>query len=503
MKQNQAKVEQYTASDPYTQTMPVYLCKSPFVGRPPSVFFQYPPGIADADKKIEREHIFKMKQSKFKMKYKIAESVHTYNCVVNSLCWNGFSQTDGSHWNMLWSAPLKPETLRNYDMYKHVNHFPGTWQLGRKDLMFRNMSAQIREFGEEYNIVPKTWILPYDLRLFQKEREETSGKMLWILKPAASSCGRGIKILSKYSSIPKKGPYVVNQYIMKPHLLGGFKYDLRLYVLVTSFEPLTIYLYQDGLVRFATQPYTTKNRKSRFAHLTNFSVNKKASNYKKAGQKDEEEENSSKWRLKTLAKAFEAQGLSWDEIWAKIKDLVIKAVISVEPILANNLNRASRNRHLCYEVYGFDVIIDHNMKPWLLEVNVLPSLSSSSQLDKKIKTSLMTDIFSTIGMVPYNRKKFERAQESNYWNRFSGLTKGGHSVHESSKKQRKQQGQIDDSKVKTTIHYMDGQQQYFGTAEDVDEFPLQKKPKTAQRAGKTSSAEAFKNYGNVESKADN
>ena len=252
--------------------------------------------------------------------------------------------------------------------------------------------------------------------------------MLWILKPAASSCGRGIKILSKYSSIPKRGPYVVNQYIMKPHLLGGFKYDLRLYVLVTSFEPLTIYMYQDGLVRFATQPYTTKNRKSRFAHLTNFSVNKKASNYKKAGGKDEEEESSSKWRLQTLAKAFEAQGLDWDGIWAKIKDLVIKSIISVEPILANNLNRASRNRHLCFEVYGFDVIIDHNMKPWLLEVNVLPSLSSSSQLDKKIKTSLMTDVFSTIGMVPYNRKKFERAQESNYWNRFSGLKKGANSV---------------------------------------------------------------------------
>ena len=98
---------------------------------------------------------------------------------------------------------------------------------------------------------------------------------MWILKPAASSCGRGIKILNKTSNVPKKGQYVVNQYIMKPHLLKGFKYDMRIYVLVTSFEPLTIYIYEDGLVRFATMPYTTKNRKSKFAHLTNFSVNKK------------------------------------------------------------------------------------------------------------------------------------------------------------------------------------------------------------------------------------
>ena len=98
--------------------------------------------------------------------------------------------------------------------------------------------------------------------------------MLWILKPANSSCGRGIKLLNKTTKLPKKGAYVVNQYIMKPHLLKGFKYDLRIYVLVTSFEPLTIYIYQDGLVRFATQTYSNKGRKSKFAHLTNFSVNK-------------------------------------------------------------------------------------------------------------------------------------------------------------------------------------------------------------------------------------
>ena len=137
------------------------------------MFFQYPPNTNEKEKPIEKEHIFKMKQHKFKMKFKIV-GVHTYNCVVNSLTWNGFTQTDGSGWNMLWSAPLKPETLRNYDMYKHCNHFAGTWQIGRKDLMFRNISAQMREYGEEYNIVPKTWILPYDLRLFQKERDEAS-----------------------------------------------------------------------------------------------------------------------------------------------------------------------------------------------------------------------------------------------------------------------------------------------------------------------------------------
>jgi hypothetical protein len=66
----------------------------------------------------------------------------------------------------MWSVPLKPETLRRLDKYRHCNHFPGTFQLGRKDSMYRNISKMIREFGDDYRIVPKTYILPDDYRKF-------------------------------------------------------------------------------------------------------------------------------------------------------------------------------------------------------------------------------------------------------------------------------------------------------------------------------------------------
>jgi tubulin polyglutamylase TTLL4 len=72
------------------------------------------------------------------------------------------------------------------------------------------------------------------------------------MKPSASSCGRGIKVVNKKSTVKKRSGYVVSKYVSKPHLINGFKYDLRLYVVVTSFDPLKIYLYKEGLVRFAT-----------------------------------------------------------------------------------------------------------------------------------------------------------------------------------------------------------------------------------------------------------
>ena len=77
---------------------------------------------------------------------------------------------------------------------------------------------------------------------------------------------------------------------------------------VTSYDPLTIFIYQDGLVRFATQKYSTKNRKSRFAHLTNFSVNKKATNFitpDSVADDGQSEPKTSKWSLKALKIAME------------------------------------------------------------------------------------------------------------------------------------------------------------------------------------------------------
>ncbi len=105
---------------------------------------------------------------------------------------------------------------------------------------------------------------------------------MYILKPVASSCGRGIKVIGKKTKINGRDGYLASKYVSKPHLINGYKYDLRVYVLVSSYDPLKIYVYNDGLVRFATEKYSLSSTdlKKRFIHLTNFSVNKKSENFK-------------------------------------------------------------------------------------------------------------------------------------------------------------------------------------------------------------------------------
>merc|ERR1712224_635825 len=51
----------------------------------------------------------------------------------------------------------------------------------------------------------------------------------------------------------------------------------------------------------------------------------------------------------------------------------------------------------CFELFGFDILIEENMRPWLIEVNLSPSLSISSPLDRKIKADVMADLLSLVG----------------------------------------------------------------------------------------------------------
>ena len=69
---------------------------------------------------------------------------------------------------------------------------------------------------------------------------------------------------------------VISRYISNPLLINGHKFDLRIYVVVTSYEPLRVYVFKEGLARFASESYSTKlNKNNKYIHLTNYSVNKK------------------------------------------------------------------------------------------------------------------------------------------------------------------------------------------------------------------------------------
>lgn len=107
--------------------------------------------------------------------------------------------------------------------------------------------------------------------------------------------------------------------------------------------------------------------------------------------------------MKQLKDHLTEQGFKWADVEEEIKDVIIKTIISVESTIVNQINNYCDYKNPCFELYGFDVFLDEDLKPWIIEVNVCPSLSSSSPFDKKIKSKLICDALTLIGIQPYDR----------------------------------------------------------------------------------------------------
>lgn len=306
-----------------------------------------------------------------------------------------FAETND--WMGTWGKHMKSPCFRTLRPYQKMNHIPGTFQIGRKDKIWRNLQSQMLRNGrKEFNFMPLTYILPQDVKRLKRlwpifDERNTR----WIIKPPASARGTGIKVVSRWTQIPKQKPMIVQKYIDRPLLINGSKFDLRLYVLVTSLNPLRAYMHTDGLARFASVKYSNDvdTLSDRYMHLTNYSINKLSSNYTK--NEDAESCSGHKWTLKTLWKYFTELGINTDGLWAALHNLVLRTILSGEHVINQMSNANVGSRYNTFELFGIDVILDSALKPWLLEVNISPSLHSSSPLDLFVKGPLVTALLNT------------------------------------------------------------------------------------------------------------
>ncbi|CAI8033081.1 Tubulin polyglutamylase TTLL4 [Geodia barretti] len=329
-------------------------------------------------------------------------STITPNIIKNCIARVGFTPcTKDRGWLGYWGKHMRSGAFRAVQGHQKVNHFPGSFEIGRKDRLWRNLSRlQSRVGRKNLDFVPLTFVLPHDLRLLKREWEtkESSSRQKWILKPPAAARGIGVRVIHRWSQIPKKRPVIVQKYLADPLLIGGNKIDLRVYVYVSSYDPLMIYVFPDGLTRFATCKYSSSTRSlsNRFIHLTNYSVNKKNSQFSQ--NSDETACQGHKWGLLALWKYVSCElGTDTNAVWRSIVELVIKTIICSEPHCSTLVKTYVQNSYSCHELFGFDVILDRKLKPWLVEVNISPSLHSNSKLDVNIKGQLVRDLLNIAG----------------------------------------------------------------------------------------------------------
>ncbi|OXB76378.1 UNVERIFIED_CONTAM: hypothetical protein H355_006789 [Colinus virginianus] len=281
----------------------------------------------------------------------------------------------------------------NYIFSGQVNKFPGMTEMVRKVTLSRAVRTMQDLFPIEYNFYPRSWILPEEFPLFVAEvgcfdseqyvtdfsqsgqclimsvpksigeefvenlkmfrnvlepsvffkpvrmmkESDPSWKPTFIVKPDGGCQGDGIYLIKDPSDVRPAGslqsrPAVVQEYICKPLLVDKLKFDIRLYVLLKSLEPLEIYIAKDGLSRFCTEPYqepTLKNLHQVFMHLTNYSLNIHSGNFIHSDSVN----TGSKRTFSSILCRLSSRGADVKKVWSDIISLVIKTIIALTPEL--------------------------------------------------------------------------------------------------------------------------------------------------------------------------
>lgn len=361
--------------------------------------------------------------------FKIGPGAVAFKSVISAFVGAGMCYTlSNKKFNILWAKRATPYTLATINPYQKVNHFPGTWGVGRKDNLATSISEMKRHYGSDvFDIIPASFVLPLqqtELELDAEHRPPTDGSpLIYIMKPVASSCGRGIYLTKGVPPpLPAGKKMVCQRYVCNPLLIFGRKFDLRMYCVITSFDPLRIYLFDDGLVRFAAEKYTgpARDLNNVHIHLTNYSVNKTAElNRKSAGKNyDSDDPLDIKWSVSDLKAYLAEKHPLGEEAWKTIEkgcdDVVIKAFLSIESHVISKIRTecADHVGRSCFELYGLDLMVDDQLKVLLIEVNIMPSLATGTSLDTAVKSRMLAHMLTLIRAVPFVRSALKEDEKS-------------------------------------------------------------------------------------------
>mmetsp|Transcript_12514 Transcript_12514/g.16012 ORF Transcript_12514/g.16012 Transcript_12514/m.16012 type:complete len:388 (+) Transcript_12514:337-1500(+) len=314
------------------------------------------------------------------------------------------------------------------------NRLPGAGVGTNKARFAQIFKRMQRHFEHDYNFVPLTFDLSYEADSLKRHMNAHKGKKTYILKPHNGAEGCGILLVQQYKQIPAHTfaqGYIAQEYLSNPLLLDGKKFDLRIYVMVTQIgsypekQPVA-FIADEGLVRLCTEDYArpdASNLHNLLSHLTNFSLNKLSDKFVNSEDLDAYNiEQSSKRPLSTVLNQLkEEQEVDTDFLFDQISEACEKSLLAMQPysLIEQEFQfggRWNERKGDCFQILGFDIFIDSNLKVWVLEINDHPSLNIllckegptsllkfPSEVDKFIKTKVVGDAIKLM-----RKKKFRQ-----------------------------------------------------------------------------------------------
>jgi hypothetical protein len=200
-------------------------------------------------------------------------------------------------------------SLKNYiiNKYQKINRFFGFEEYVSKSLLYLNYKKMKELFPYEYNYMLESYSYPEDKDIIYDKFKDFSIKgsskdNYWLIKPKLASVGNGIKILNSFENIKKlDNNFYITKLLNNPHLIRGYKYDIRFHGLISSIKPLKLYIYDEGFVRLSSEKYEFNNFTNKFSFITNIHLNKNNKKYIYP-KKHIDIERSNLWNLSILKK---------------------------------------------------------------------------------------------------------------------------------------------------------------------------------------------------------
>lgn len=318
--------------------------------------------------------------------------------VFNKLGMERVSEIESSTADLLWAHDYPFNKLRSriieFKSHQKVNHFPGCGFLTNKiDLATTDMKY-----------VPKAFRLPEETEKFKKYAENTD--KLFVVKHHQH---RHIKIKNVNEINFKDNETFVQEYIKNPLLVDGHKFDIGVYTIITSIDPLRVYIYYgDILFRYCPQKYMPFDPNNIDKYVVG-------------------DDYLPTWEVPSLAKYYNALGYGMKEsfdtyirthlekdpqiIWDQVEDAIRLSILTKLPYLKNAFQRYKYKQNF-FEMARFDLIIDSDLKVNLIEANMSPNLSSAHfKQNSLLYEQVIYNILNLVGVGSYiHRESFKKLE---------------------------------------------------------------------------------------------
>lgn len=297
-----------------------------------------------------------------------------------------------------------------------MNHFPGNGFLVNKHTLGECLQHRRKSQPDVFTFSPRAFTLPFQRDEFEEAWKTTahqSDHFSWLYK---SPNHRGVEAIAHFEQTKSINYTLTVQEHIRSHLIEGFKFDLGLYAVITSVEPLRVFLFDDILVRVCKHPYPAGAQEVLddpeswiivdYQNLWGMSIMQKYTHAKN---------NLEAMKMYFADANYTAGPKVFPRIFDIMRTTILSSLLPIQERVAINLIRRGQVRRESgpfFEMVRFDFLVDPDFNPKLMEVNMSPNLVGKNPRDGQMKQLLVDSLFNLVGLnETANRLALESVQK--------------------------------------------------------------------------------------------